>query len=68
MLLFSSSTSLPGLGADALVVVVDGDREDLLRLLLADDVLAELLVDELGRRDALERRLRLDLRSRSPPG
>ena len=40
-------------GADALVVVVDGDGEDLLGLLLADDVLAELLVDVLRRRDAL---------------
>ena len=34
---------LAGLGADALVVVVDGDGEDLLRLLLADDVLAQLV-------------------------
>ena len=40
-------------GVDALVVVVDGDGEDLLRLLLADDVLAELLEDLLRRRRAL---------------
>ena len=30
-------------GVDPLVVVVDGDREDLLRLLLRDDVLVEVL-------------------------
>ncbi len=40
-------------GADALVVVVDGDAEDLLGLLLADDPLAELLTDVLGRGDTL---------------
>ena len=51
------------LRADALVVVVDGDGEDLLRLLLADDVLAELFVDDLRRRDALQWRLRLDASS-----
>ena len=34
-------------------MVVDGDGEDLLGLLLADDVLAELVVDLLGGRDAL---------------
>ena len=38
-------------GVDALVVVVDGDGEDLLGLLLADDVLAQLLVEQLRRRD-----------------
>ena len=46
--------------ADALVVVVDGDGEDLLGLLLPDDVLAELLVDVLRRRYALRLRFRLD--------
>ena len=32
-------------GIDALVVVVDGDREDLLGLVLADDVAVELVLD-----------------------
>jgi hypothetical protein len=43
MLLFCSSTpSSPALlGVDALVVVVDRDREDLLRAVLADDVVVE---------------------------
>ena len=36
-------------------MVVDGDGEDLLRLLLPDDVLAELLVQCLRRRDLLAR-------------
>ena len=34
-------------GVDPLVVVVDGDREDLLGAVLADDVLVELLVEHL---------------------
>src|SRR5256886_7054800 len=33
---------------DALVVVVDGDREDALGVVLADDVLIECCVDRLG--------------------
>ena len=65
MLLFSSSTS--GFwalrGADALVVVVDGDGEDLLGLLLADDVLAQVVEDLLRRRGALAG---ADLRLRRP--
>src|SRR5579859_478311 len=49
-------------GADALVVVVDGDREDALGLVLADDVLVEDLVDppragDLGAARARLRRL-----------
>ena len=35
-------------GLHALVVVVDGDREDLLRLLLADDVVVQVAVDLAG--------------------
>ena len=35
-------------GVDALVVVVDGDREHLLRRLLADHVAIEMLVDVFG--------------------
>ena len=44
---FCSSTSGSRVRADlhALVVVVDGDREDLLRLLLTDDVVVQELVD-----------------------
>ena len=46
MFVFCSSTSSTCVaGADALVVVVDGDREDLLGALLADDVLVERVVD-----------------------
>ena len=37
----SSTSSVTELRVDALVVVVDGDREDLLGALLADDVLVE---------------------------
>ena len=59
MLLFCSSTSssLVEPGVDPLVVVVDGDREDLLGPLLADDVLVELLVELARGRDAGEGRL-----------
>src|SRR5205823_8857114 len=39
------------LGVDPLVVVVDGDREDLLRALLPDHVLVEDLLDLRGLRD-----------------
>ena len=53
MLLLSISTSLWPFVAEAqpLVVVVDGDREDLLGALLADDVLVELFLDVARRRD-----------------
>ncbi|MGO8470274.1 hypothetical protein AB9F45_38975, partial [Rhizobium leguminosarum] len=37
----------------ALVVVVNGNRQDLLRLPLADDVFVEDLDDVLGRRNAV---------------
>src|SRR5207237_3694109 len=40
-------------GRDALVVVVDRDRKDLLRLVLSDDVLVEDLVDPTRTRDLL---------------
>src|SRR6478752_2845683 len=40
-------------GVDPLVVVVDGDGEDLLRLLLGDDVLVQLLGDLAGVRELL---------------
>src|SRR6185503_8169515 len=40
-------------GGDALVVVVDGDRQDLFRAVLADDVLVEDLVDAPRARDLL---------------
>src|SRR5690606_27152593 len=40
-------------GTDALVMVVDGDGEDLLGLLLADDVFIQAVEDVLRRRDAL---------------
>jgi hypothetical protein len=40
-----------GGGVDALVVVVDGDAEDLLRALLADDVLVEDGLDLRGLED-----------------
>ena len=36
---------VPGAELDALVVVVDGDRQDLLRVVLADDVVVQELVD-----------------------
>ena len=36
-------------GVDALVVVIDGDGEDLLGVVLAHDVFVEALVDLLGR-------------------
>ena len=52
------------LGVDALVVVVDGDRENLLGALLADDVVVEdgLDLGRLGhRRQAEALRLLLDL-------
>ena len=47
---FSSSTSFSHLvpEGDALVVVVDGDGEHLLRLLLADHVLVEVVLDLRG--------------------
>src|SRR5262245_147816 len=44
---------------DALVVVVDGDGQDLLRLLLPDDVVVEVLVDLTRLREVVE----LDLRA-----
>jgi hypothetical protein len=44
-------------GADALVVVVDGHREDPLGELLADDVLVELFVDLAGGGQLGERNL-----------
>jgi hypothetical protein len=61
MLDFCSSTSsaLAGAGGadlDALVVVVDRDREGLLRLLLTDHVLVEVAVDLLGLRQLVELR------------
>jgi hypothetical protein len=40
---------------DALVMVVDRDREDLLGTVLSDNVLVELLIDLARRRDAGER-------------
>src|SRR6185436_7517071 len=48
-------------GVDPLVVVVDGDREDLLGPLLADDVLVERELDLAGVRELGNRRLRLGL-------
>src|SRR5690606_10316857 len=45
-------------GVDPLVVVVDSDREDLLRPVLADDVLVELLVELARGRDPGYGRLR----------
>ena len=60
----SSTSSDADLGVDALVVVVDGDREDLLRAVLADHVLVEDVLDlgRLGdRRQAEALRLLLDL-------
>ena len=41
-------------GLHALVVVVDRDREDLLGLLLADDVVVQVLVDLTGLRELVE--------------
>jgi hypothetical protein len=38
-------------GVDALVVVVDGDRQDLLGLVLADDVRVELVLDLVRARE-----------------
>ena len=43
--------------AEALVVVVDGDREDLLGAVLADDVLVELVLDGARRGDVGDERL-----------
>src|SRR5690606_23665789 len=47
------------LGVDALVVIVDGDGEDLLRAVLADDVVVQVLIESLRRRDIRGHRLRL---------
>ena len=41
-------------GLHALVVVVDRDREDLLRLVLADDVVVQVLVDLTGLGELVE--------------
>ena len=52
---WSSTSRLVGLAhADALVVVVDGDREDPLRLLLGDDVVVQHRVDVAGAREVVE--------------
>src|SRR5207244_7014637 len=45
-------------GLHALVVVVHRDREDLLRVLLPDDVVAQVLVDLTGFRKLVEAHLR----------
>jgi hypothetical protein len=47
------------LGVDALVMVVDGDGEDLLRPVLPDDVVVEVLIEGLRRRDIRRDRFRL---------
>jgi hypothetical protein len=52
---------LAGLEIEALVVVVDRDREDLLRVLLADHVVVQHLLDA-GGLDHPEGRLHLDRR------
>ena len=54
----STSTSLSALLAvdEPLVVVVDGDGQDLLGAVLADDVLVELFLDLARRRDVGEER------------
>src|SRR4029077_11379015 len=44
-----------GLVMEALVVVMDGDREHLLGVVLPDDVVVENLADFLRRRDAVSR-------------
>ena len=56
---FASSTSAVGAGAELhpLVVVVDGDREDLLRVVLADDVVVQELVDLTGLGQLVEAQL-----------
>jgi hypothetical protein len=56
MLDLPSSTSSAHLGVDAAVVVVDGDREDLLGALLPDHVLIEHALDvgRLGHRGQAE--------------
>ena len=41
-------------GLHALVVVVDGDRQDLLGLLLPDDVVVQVLVDLTGLGEVVE--------------
>ena len=51
----STSSSRERRGVDALVVIVDRDRERLLRLLLADHVLVENVLDLLRRRDLGDR-------------
>ena len=59
MLDLASSTSswLGGAELDPLVVVVDGDRQDLLGLLLADDVVVQELVDLTGLGQLVEAQL-----------
>ncbi len=49
---------LAGVEQDALVMIVDGDRQDLLGVLLADDEIVEDLLD-LRRLDQADRRLRI---------
>ena len=51
----STSSSLQRRGVDALVVIVDRDRQRLLRLLLPDHVLVENVLDLLRRRDLRDR-------------
>ena len=51
----STSSSRDRRRVDALVVVVDRDRERLLRLLLPDHVLVEDVLDLLRRRDLSDR-------------
>ena len=53
---FASSTSLCLVGVvEPLVVIVDGDRQHPLGVVLADDVIVENLADLLRRRDAVAR-------------
>ena len=53
----STSSSVAGAELDALVVVVDGDRQDLLGLVLADDVVVQELVDLTGLGQLVEAQL-----------
>ena len=54
----STSVAWAGPGLDPLVVVVDGDRQDLLGVLLADDVVVQEVEDLTGLGQLLERELR----------
>ena len=57
----SSTSSAVRAGVDALVVIVDGDRQRLLGALLTDHVLVEDVVDLFGLRDVAQAQVLVDV-------